>query len=66
MPANTAVLLKADEPSFARMPWFGQGNGPFVAMRPYAPMYDKALVFDIFSMNDPLLSSRCLIQNLAS
>lgn len=66
MPANTAVLLKADEPSFARMPWFGQGNGPFVAMRPYAPMYDKALVFDIFSMNDPLLSSRVLIQNLAS
>ena len=66
MPANTAILFKADEPQIARMSWQGQGNGPFIAMRPYAPMFDLALVFDIYSLHDPQQVSRVVYSNLAS
>jgi len=66
MPAGTACLFKADQPRLARMAWQGQGAGPFVAARPIASMFDLVLVFDIYSLHDPLVNSRVVYQSLAA
>lgn len=68
MPANTAILFRTSgdaAPQAAGMSFNGQG-GTHIAMRPYAPMYDLALVFELFSLCDPLVAGRVVYQNVGS
>ena len=69
MPANTAILFKTDggaNPQMAGMSFDGQNTGVHIAMRPYAPMFDLALVFSLFSLHDPLVEGRVVFQNVGS
>lgn len=68
MPANTAILFKTDEgaaPRLAQMSFDSQNSGPYIAMRPFAPMYSQALVFDLYSLHDPLVEGRVLFTNVS-
>jgi hypothetical protein len=65
MPANTQLLLKADLPRLARMKFDGS-NGPLALARPESTLFDLVLVFDLFTLDDPLVSSRVVYQNSAS
>lgn len=69
MPANTALLFKTDggaAPQLAGMSFDGQTFGTHIAMRPYAPMFDLALVFELYSLHDPLVEGRVVFQNVGS
>jgi len=65
MPANTAILFKADFPRVARMKFNG-ANGPHLLARPEATLFDLALIFDLFSLDDPQINSRVVYSSLAS
>ena len=65
MPANTAVLFKADWPRVARMK-FNNAVGPQMLMRPEPTLFDLALIFELFSLDDPQINSRVVYQNLQS
>lgn len=65
IPANTGIMFRMDLPRIARMKFNGQ-VGPHLLARPEATLYDRALVFDLFSLDDPKTDSRVLLQNLAS
>lgn len=65
MPANTAIMFKADFPRLARMK-FGGSTGPHLLMRPEATLFDLALVFDLYSLEDGQVNSRVQFTNLAS
>ena len=65
MPANTAVLFKADFPRVARMKFNG-ANGPHLLARPEATLFDLALIFDLYSLDDPQINSRIVYSSLAS
>lgn len=70
MPANTALLFKVDgfgaAPQLATMSFDGQNDGIHIAMRPYAPMFSYALVFQLYSLHDPLVEGRVVYQNVGS
>lgn len=68
MPANTAVLFRTSDdaaPRAAGMSFNGQG-GTHIAMRPYAAMFDLALVFELYSLHDPLVVGRVVYNNVGS
>lgn len=65
MPANTAILFKAELPRVARMKFSGS-DGPHMLARPEATLFDLALIFDLFSLDDPLVDSRVVYSSLAS
>ena len=65
MPAQTAILFKADFPSLAEMKFNGQA-GVHMLARPEVSLADVAILFSLFSLSDPLVNSRVQFTGLAS
>jgi hypothetical protein len=66
MPSNTAILFKAGFPRVCRMKFDGRSQGPFLLARPEATLFDLALAFDLYSLDDPQINSRVQYTNLAA
>lgn len=64
MPSGTAILFVLDLPRLARFKMEGS-TGPFVLARPEPTMYELVLVFDLFTLDDPLQLSRQVFTGLS-
>lgn len=60
LPAGTTLIYRADYPQLAGFQFDGQ-FGPFMAERPITNLYRLEVVFDLFSLVDPLVVTRQLI-----
>jgi hypothetical protein len=65
LPANTALLFAMDMPQLARY-FFNDVAGPHMLVLPEATNYDVALVFDLFTLDDPQEASRHLMENVGA
>jgi len=65
LPSGQAILFKSEFPQLASMKWNGQ-SGPVMMARPEVSLADVAIVFDLFSLSDPLVNSRVAYTALAS
>lgn len=65
LPTGSALIFDADQPNLVKMRLGGQ-LGPFIIERPTEQLQFKNVVFDLFTLEDPLQDSRSLISNLAS
>jgi hypothetical protein len=67
MPAQTALLLKADFPRLAGMQFQGSGvNEVLMLARPIAALFDLVLVMSLFTLDDPQVNSRVVFSGLQS
>jgi hypothetical protein len=62
LPAGTTIIFDADQPRLAKMRLNGQ-MGPFVLTRPTERLQTLNVMFDLFTLEDPLVDSRALITN---
>lgn len=64
LPAGTTILFDAQQPKMAKM-YLGGQPGPYVLQRPTEKLQSLNVVFDLFTLEDPLVVSRSLIVNHA-
>lgn len=64
LPSGTTVLFDANQPRLAKM-YLGGQVGPYVLQRPTEKLQSLNVVFDLFSLEDPLVVSRAVITNHA-
>lgn len=62
MPAGTTLIFDADQPRMAKMRLNGQ-LGPWVLTRPTEKLQTMNVMFDLFSLEDPLIDTRSVISN---
>ena len=67
MPSGTGILFVSDDAISPRMARFKmEGNlGPFCLARPEPTLYELVLVFDLFTLDDPLTVSRQVYTSLS-
>ena len=63
LPPNTAVMFILDLVRLGRFLWDGQ-VGPYALVRPNATLYELVLIFDLFTLYDPLVISRAIFTNV--
>lgn len=67
MPAQTAIVLKADFPRLAGMQFQGSGvNEVLLLSRPISSLFDLVLCMSLFTLEDPQINSRVVLSGLAS
>lgn len=65
LPSGNAILFAAEYPRLAKFRLNGQ-TGPYIMARPEATLYDKIIVFDMVTLDDPIVKSRVSVTGLAS
>lgn len=68
MPANTAIMFlddAQDGPRMARFKFDG-GVGPYILARPEVTLFEVVVVFDLFTLDDPLKVGRIKFTNVGS
>jgi len=60
LPSGTTMLLDANQPRLVKMNLGGQ-PGPYVLQRPTEKLQSLNVIFDLFTLEDPLVVSRALI-----
>ena len=64
LPTGTTIIFDADQPRLAKMRLMGQ-LGPWFLTRPTEKLQTKNVMFDLFSLEDPLVDTRAVISNHA-
>lgn len=62
LPSGTTILFDGNQPRLAKM-YLGGQVGPYVLQRPTEKLQSLNVVFDLFSLEDPLVVSRAVISN---
>lgn len=67
LPSGTGLLFTYERDLYPRMPKFQMfGNfGPWILVRPNATLYELVLVFDMFTLDDPIVESRAVFTGLS-
>lgn len=63
LPSGTSILFVADLPRLVKM-YLGGVSGPYVLTRPTTNLTRLDVAFDLFSLEDPLVSSRSVMTNV--
>lgn len=62
LPSGTTLILDSDQPRLAKMRLNGQ-LGPWVLTRPTEKLQTLNVMFDLFTLEDPLVDTRAVITN---
>lgn len=62
LPTGTTIILDSDQPRLVKMRLNGQA-GPWVLTRPTEKLQTLNVMFDLFSLEDPLVDTRAVITN---
>lgn len=62
LPTGTTIIFDADQPRLAKMRLNGQ-LGPWVLTRPTEKLQTLNVMFDLFTMEDPLIDTRAVVTN---
>lgn len=64
LPSGTTILFDGNQPRLAKM-HLGGNQGPYVLQRPTEKLQSLNVMFDLFTLEDPLLVSRSVLSNHA-
>lgn len=62
LPAGTTIIFDPDQPRVGKLFLMGQ-EGPYALQRPTDKLQTRTVVFDTVTLEDPLKSSRSVLQN---
>lgn len=65
LPANTCIIFEPDQPRLVKM-FLGDMEGPYAMTRPTEKLQRLDVVFDLFSLEDPLVESRSVLTNVGA